>query len=476
MEDLLSLAVEVGLKEGAKYAEARFQADKTKLYVLRNGVVEAVKFSEEAGISVRVLVEGGVGFSSTNRLESEAVRECAKKAVAMAKASSRLRRRPIEFSEEEFEEAKWEVREGKPFEDVPLEEKIALLADLDSLLSDEREVGVEVPFRWLKLEEQVVEKVFVNSEGARIRCRVPRLYFVSQTTLREAGRGTEQDSLDKGESAGWEAIERWSLEEVLKERVRNLGKVLREGTKPPKGKLDLVLGGEVVGLVVHESCGHPYEGDRILGREAAQAGESFVKPEMLGTKIGAECVTIVDDPTLERSYGHYLYDDEGVKARRRFLIKEGTINEFLQNRESAALFGVRSNAAARASRYNREPIVRMANTFMLPGDHDLEELVEGVKLGVYMKTFGEWNIDDRRFNMRFVGREAYLIEGGRITKPVRRPVLEVTSPGFYASVDAVGKDLEFSAGLCGKGDPPQIVPVWFGGPSVRLRSVPLVVP
>ena len=142
----------------------------------------------------------------------------------------------------------------------------------------------------------------------------------------------------------------------------------------PKEKLDLILGSEVVGLVMHESAGHPCEADRITGREAAQAGESFITKDMIGQKIGPEIVTVVDDPTVEHSFGHYLYDDEGVQARRRFLIKNGTINEFLHNRETAFEMGVESNGAARAEFFDREPIVRMANTFMLPGDSTFEEL------------------------------------------------------------------------------------------------------
>ena len=248
-------------------------------------------------------------------------------------------------------------------------------------------------------------------------------------------------------------------------------KMLEKARSPPPGKIDLIIGPQVTGIAVHESTGHPYEADRIMGREAAQAGESFVKPEMLGTRIGSELVTVVDDPTIEGSYGFYLYDDEGVKARRRFLMKNGIINEFLQNRETAAKLGVKSNAAARASRYSLEPLVRMANTFMLPGDSTLEEMIKETKLGVYMKRFQEWNIDDRRFNMRMVGSEAYLIENGEIKHPVWRPTLEITTPKFYESITAVGKDLEFWAATCGKGDPAQGVPVWIGGPSVKLKEI-----
>ena len=214
-------------------------------------------------------------------------------------------------------------------------------------------------------------------------------------------------------------------------------------------------------------------GGQDLGREAAQAGESYVKPDMIGHRIGTGAVTVVDDPTVPNSYGFYEYDEEGVRAGRRTLIKNGIIAGFLQNRETAAELGVSSNGAARAVSYDREPIIRMANTFMLPGDYNDEELIEDVSKGVFIKTFMEWNIDDRRYNQRYVGLEAYLIENGQITSSVRNPILEITTPGLYSSVDAVGKTVEYEAATCGKGEPEQGAPVWHGGPPIRLRKVRL---
>ncbi|MCX8203877.1 MAG: TldD/PmbA family protein, partial [Nitrososphaeria archaeon] len=209
-------------------------------------------------------------------------------------------------------------------------------------------------------------------------------------------------------------------------------------------------------------------------REAAQAGETYIKRELVGMRIGSEHVTIADDPTLPGSYGFYLYDDEGVRARERLLIERGVIKELLQNRETAAELGTSSNGSSRASSYDREPIVRMANTYMKPGNFGFDELIEDVKLGVYIKTYSEWNIDDKRWNQRYVGVEAYAIRDGELAEPVFRPILEVTTRTLYSSVDAVGKDLQMTAGYCGKGDPMQAIPVWFGGPHIRLRSVRLL--
>ena len=204
-----------------------------------------------------------------------------------------------------------------------------------------------------------------------------------------------------------------------------------------------------------------------------RAGESYIEPKLLGTRIGSECVTIVDDSTIPGSFGYQPYDDEGVEGRERRLIDSGIINELLHNRETAAIFGVESNGAARAAGYDYEPIIRMSNTYMKPGDHSFEELIEDVRDGVYVRSYQEWNIDDRRWNQRYVGVEAYRIVNGELREPVRNPVIELTTKSLFSSVDAVGKDLEFSAGYCGKGDPMQGIPVWFGGPHIRLRDVRL---
>jgi TldD protein len=327
--------------------------------------------------------------------------------------------------------------------------------------------------RFLRYGDFMWHKVFMNNEGALVESLIPRVSITYNLVVFEDGQMEQAPFVQRAFSGGLELIEKDKPWEWAVKDVKALQKLIKEGQKPPEGKVDLVLAPEVVGIAVHESVGHPYELDRIMGREAAQAGESFVKPEMLGERIGSEAVTVIEDPTIPNSWGFYLYDDEGVKARPRYLIREGIINEFLMNREYAAYLGMKSNAAARALNYNREPIVRMANTYLAPGDYSFEELIEDVKLGVYMVSFNEWNIDDRRYQQRYIGREAYLIENGEIKHPVRRPVLEITTKGLWSSVDAVGKEVEFYPGTCGKGEPSQGVPVWMGGAHARLRDVVL---
>ncbi|NJE02889.1 TldD/PmbA family protein [Thermococcus sp. MV11] len=468
--DVLEFAVEKALELGASYAEARFEEKNGTSLAMKNGNPEGLQVLADRGIGVRVLVDGGMGFASTNVLTRESVGEAVKKAVKLARAASKVRNEPIRFSDEDFHRVSYKVKMKKDFRDVSPEEKLELLKKIEE---EVKATGVNVPMRYIMYSDQLWKKEVLTSEGAHVKSKIPRVSVTYNLVVFENGQMEQAPFVQRAFSGGLELIERdepwkWAVKDV-----QALERLIYEGKRPPEGKIDLVISPEVAGIAVHESVGHPYEADRIFGREAAQAGESFVKPDMLGERIGSEVVTVIDDPTIPNSWGFYLYDDEGVKARPRYLIREGIITEFLTNREYAYKLGQRSNASARAINYNREPIVRMANTYLAPGDYSFEELIEDVKLGVYMVSFNEWNIDDRRYQQRYIGREAYLIENGELKHPVRRPILEITTRALWSSVDAVGKEVEFYPGTCGKGEPGQGVPVWMGGAHARLREVPL---
>jgi TldD protein len=281
-----------------------------------------------------------------------------------------------------------------------------------------------------------------------------------------------QRNWEYGATGGYEQVKRWNLHSKLNDEINTLGKNLRNAKRSKPKKMDVVCSPEVVGIMVHESAGHPYEADRILGREAAQAGESFISQSMLGSRIGTDDVTVVDDPRIKNSYCYFKYDNEGVKARENTLIKKGNITGFLHNRETSAAMGrSTSNGCSRASDYAKESMVRMSNTYLKKGTHTEDELIEDVKEGIFLKNYMEWNIDDRRLNQKYVGAESYYIKNGKVQHPVYNPVLEVTTPKLWSSVDGLGKKIEFHAGQCGKGEPMQGIPVSFGGPVMRLRNM-----
>jgi TldD protein len=461
-------ALEYAQSKKADYAEARAHNTKVEYMVIKNGILDAFVSTVDNGLCVRILTKGGLGFASTNKWtkeETKTIVDTAHKFASMAK-----RKDKITFASEKGVKTKWRVEQKKKIEDVPAEKKIDELMEVDKALASQ---DVKIPGRILTSTMAITEKYFVNSEGSAISSLLPQIGAYIFITVVENGK-PEQAYKQFGRSGGWEAFDEWKIPEAMIHDARVLQKMIKEGKAVKPGTMDLVCGPEVTGIASHESCGHPMEADRILGREMSQAGRSFIYQGgsyWIGTRIGNDIVTIVDDPTVKNSYGYYEYDDEGIKARRRYLYKNGMINEFLQNRETAAKLGTRSNGSSRSISYDREAIVRMANTFLLPGDWTEEEIIEDVKNGIYMKSFTEWNIDDRRFNQRYVGREAYLIEKGELTHPVARPVIETSTKNWWSAVDAISKEVKYDAATCGKGDPMQGVPVYTGGPTIRLKEV-----
>jgi len=465
--DLVGFAVDYARSKGATYAEARLERQEPENFILKNGVLDALYVGHDAGIGVRVLANGALGFAATNSFAKSDIRAIVDDAIKIAKASRRKSK--ITFAQEDAITMNWSVPEERKLSDVPVEEKIEEIQSVDRDLMG---LKYKIAARYFNLSDNRIDKYFANSEGSRIHSFSPRLRVFYFLTLLD-GSNVEQTSRNYGWSGGWEGIRTWDLSKRVLEEARSMRRSLTEGKKSPEGKMDLVAGPQVAGIASHESCGHPTEADRVLGREASQAGKSFIPPEGVGMKVGSEIVTVVDDPLVEHAIAYYQTDDEGVKARRRYLYKEGRVTEFLHNRETAAALRTRSNGAARAVNYNVEAIVRMANTFVEPKDHSVEEMIEGVKFGVYMKSFMEWNIDDKRYNAKYAGREAYLIENGEVKHPVRNTIVELTTPTFWSAVDAVGKDLDFEAGFCGKSDPGQALDASLGGPTIRLRNVHL---
>ncbi|MFW9922955.1 MAG: TldD/PmbA family protein [Candidatus Thorarchaeota archaeon] len=474
-KDLADFAIEHGTKKGANYIEARFVDSFNEGYSTRNGTIIGGGEKSTPGIGIRVLVDGGIGFGSTAKLEKSNIEKVVDIVIKMAKASKR--KDPIVFSKENIVDVKWSSKVKQHFEDISDEEKIQFVLDLDKTLVSQ-DFGESLVTRSLFLDMKREKKYIANSEGSKVESDKTLISFYTFNTAKGA-MGSEQRFYGQAGSMGWEWFEEENIIDKIIQDNLALFKAANYATSMKLGETDVIVSGEVAGIIAHENTGHPSEGDRILGREGAQAGESFyidlLEKQKLGEiKIGTEAVTLIDDPTLPGSAGFYLYDDECVKARPRYLIKEGMINEVLLNREFAHRFETKSNAASRAIGYNREPLIRMANTYFAPGKYTIEEMIEDVKKGIYMKSFTEWNIDDRRFQSKYVGLEVYLIENGEITnKMVRRPILELTTFGLFGSVDAVSNDTEFPYGTCGKSDPSQGAPCWMGGAQVRMRNIRL---
>ena len=243
------------------------------------------------------------------------------------------------------------------------------------------------------------------------------------------------------------------------------------------GRTTIVLGGQQVALQVHESVGHAVELDRVLGMEASYAGTSFVTPADLGKlRYGSEVMSVTADATLPGGLGSYGWDDEGVAARTGPIVRGGLLTGFLSSRETAAAIGLdRSSGCMRADGFARQPIVRMSNVSLEPGEAGtLDELIGATDRGLYLDTNRSWSIDSRRLQFQFATEAAWEIVDGERRRLVRNASYGGTTPEFWRSLDAVCSRPEWRLwGLtnCGKGEPGQAMRVSHGAAPARFRDV-----
>lgn len=455
MEEVLSkingLAVQ---KFGAEYAEVRAQKLNKTMLTLKEGRVEAAKQGIESGAALRVLVDGAWGFASVGFLKAEALMSAVSDACKMAKmASARLKTR-IKLAKTKTVEDHVQVKSKKNPAEVQMEEKIktALAVNKATLGYDNRVKSCTIDYLDL-----TGTSYFVNSDGTRIN--QDRLYVWSRITATAMLNGVFTFSREEiGSTAGYEIFD-VNAPETLGEKVAKRA-IEQLAAKPPKGgKFPVVLGPNVVGVFVHEAFGHLAEADLALS--------GGVLADNLGKKIGSDFVTFYDDGTIAGAFGSFRYDDEGVPTQKTLLIKDGVVTGLMHNRETAQKFNAEPTGNARAEDFRVEPIIRMRNTYMAPRDHSLEELVEDVRFGYYLKSFrgGQANLDGT-FQVGI--QEAYEIVNGEISEPVRNASISGNTLETLFKVDAVGKDFELWPGRCGKG---QTAFVCDGGPHIRVKEV-----
>lgn len=460
---------------GADYADARYERLGHESLVVENDQVKSVSVDDSAGVGVRVLVKGSWGFASTPRVTPPAVRQAARRALAIAHGSAVLNRHPVRLAPlAPHRAAHRSGCEIDPFE-VPLSNKLDYLRWAVAELR-----GPEAVKRaTAHMDSFARAKLFVSTDGARLEQR-----FV------ETGAGLEVVAQRGGEvqvrsfpnshggalaQAGYEYVKRLDLVGGAAVIRREVLELLR--AKPPKaGLTTLILDPTQVVMQLHESCGHPAELDRALGQELSYAGGSFLTTDRLGTlRYGSPHVTIVADATVPGGVGSFAYDDEGVPARRVELIRRGVFSAYLSSRESAARLGLpASGGAMRAQGWDVPPLVRMTNVNLEPGEATLEELLRGVTRGYLLSTNKSWSIDDRRLNFQFTTELGREIVNGQLGALVKHPLYTGITPKFWGRCTGVTNRATWQLwGVpnCAKGEPIQTMHVGHGAPYARFDGV-----
>jgi TldD protein len=455
--DIAEYAVAFADKLGFDYCDAFVEGVTGRSYAVEQGKLNGSSYYEKAGIRIRLVKGRRLLTFSTNKFEKAAI-------ASIISGYRGFNGVDTVFSGEKAQRAKYKVGERKRLADADV---LADLLSLDKTLAKRK----YIKFRSVYAGVGKSDTFFVNSDGSRIESSLPSAQAFASIIV-GGGKETRQRSMQFGGIGGYELLDPEKLEEKVLDEAKALLNVIENGMRLSQHELrdvrNVVIAPEISGIAVHESIGHPSEADRVFLREAAQAGTSYLTKDNLGLEIGSPVVTIMDDPTIPNSNGFYLYDDDGVKAGPRTLVRDGVQDELLMNRAYAHFLGKKSNASSRSDYYSNEPLVRMANTYLKPGNATLDELISEACDGVYIKSFMEWNIDDTRSFSRYQGSEAYVIKNHRLGKPVKNYQLETKTIDFWHAVRLVSNEFELFLGNCGKGEPMQGVPVAMGGASALL--------
>jgi len=461
-EDLALFAIEHASKLGVDYADTRLEDHFNELIIVADGKVQRGVINRKRGISVRTLVDGAWGFQSTTDLTKKGIRQTAEIAFKVAKASSKHVPTPVKLAPTKAHKISYKTKVKVDLEDVAFEDKLKQIINWEKKLHTSKKIvrGL-VEYTGIK-----INKIFVNSEGANIRFS-NSLVWASLKADSKKGNLTQFYEKTIGHSGGYEIFQKNNMEKTGSEIGHKAENLLEAKAAKADKDAIVILDSDYVALLVHEIVGHPSEADRVLGREAAWAGTTWWAGK-IGEKIGSDYFTAYDDPTVPSTLGYYLYDDEGVKARRKVLIEEGVLKGHMHSRETAAIFGVEPNAGMRAITFEYIPLIRMSNTFFGEGDWKKEELIKETKHGYLISCMRHPSIDDKRYNWTISAQEAYEIKNGELTAHLRDVALTSTAPKFFKSINAVTQKMEIlPLPGCGKGDPMQSLYVGNGGPQLR---------
>jgi TldD protein len=470
LEDLMSAAT-----GRADYAEVRHVATHAEHIGTRNGAVNEVERSESEGAGVRVRVGGAWGFAATRDTTRAGLEQALQRAIDVAAAQPRAPKTPL--APEPPARGRWEsAAEIDPFT-IPLEEKLELLLAADgSMRTGDKRIAVTTAHMRAVKEA----RTFASTDGAlceqlTTECGggiAAMATSEDQTQIRSFPTSHDGDVMQ----SGWEHFAALDLAAAGGSTAEEAIALLTAPACEP-GRTTIVLGGQQLALQVHESVGHAVELDRVLGTEASYAGTSFVRVEDAGRlTFGSELMNVTADATVAGGLGSFGWDDEGVEARIEPIVRGGVLTGFLSSRESAAAIGLdRSGGCMRADGFARQPIVRMSNVNLDPGEAGtFADLVAATERGLYLETNRSWSIDSRRLHFQFATEAAWEIVDGRLGRLLRNPSYSGTTPEFWRSMDAVCSPSEWRLwGLlnCGKGEPGQSMRVSHGTAPARFRDV-----
>jgi len=458
MESLAQVAIDAAKKAGAAFADVRIENTVTTIIEMSDGVTKRSMASRLKGAGIRAFIDGAWAFGQTADLTPRGVRSTAASVAKMALATHNRIAERFDINGPVFkDEVRMKVK--RPFEDVPIDEKIGFVKMIDDQARgfDKRIVNTRTTYG-----DMWTELYIANSLGTMVYIEnsLPR---ISSTVTAKDGGSRQRAFKSVGVKGGFEEMET-KRAQTVGETSSRLAIGLLSSVAAKGAVTDVIMDPVLNGVMVHEAFGHACEADNW-------PAHSTVLEDKVGKVVGPEHLNLSDDPTLPSLRGSFAYDWEGTKTRKRHLVKKGVLTELLHSLESSSRLSMEPNGAARAQSFMHEPIPRMSNTFMEPGDWGVDELISDTHEGVLLCEFNYGYTEPAKGQFMFQASYGYLIKNGETGQMVRDVSIAGQILEVLAKIDAVAKDFQMDAGTCGKGA--QMVPDMSGGPHARIRAVPV---
>ncbi|MGC2428504.1 MAG: TldD/PmbA family protein [Nitrososphaeraceae archaeon] len=451
----------ISKSRGTKYVEARYQSRITNEVNFSNGELEMIRSVLNSGCGFRVLVEGCWGFSSTNDLSKKALRDSLSEAISVAKVLAETKKNKVAgLAAYKIVRGLFKTKAKGDLASIDIEQKVKIAKEAES---QARRYSMTIKAASCIYHEILDHKIIVNSDGTEVEIYDSKPEFNVMSVAR-TGSESVTTSEGIGITGGWEDLffkrDHLGYANLASEKAIKL----LEAKHVSGEKTTIVLEPGMVGLISHEAIGHMVEADFVLSG-------SMVK-DKIGQKVANELVTLVDSGQSNiaaNAAGTIAVDDEGIMAGRTVIIENGVLKSFLHNRETALIFDTEPTGNARAFEYNDEPLIRMRNTFIEPGNDKVDDIIKETKHGYLIK--GPRNGQaDANGEFMFGSQEAYLIENGEIKELMKGASISGSAFDVLQSVDMVGNDFDYDigTGYCGKFQPAKVD---GGGPHLRCTAI-----
>lgn len=445
-------ALDAALSNGADFSEI-FVEDRRSLSIgLVGGLVENAVSGRDYGAGIRVVSGTESVYAYTNDTSPEHLKQVAMKASLALKGIGG--ESVLDFRKEELRPLA--VAAKMPGE-IPKREKVFLLKKAHEAASGFSKEITQVRINYM----DIVQGVFIaNSEGLwikdeRIRTRT------SIQTVAEAGGVMQTGHVAPGASLGFEFYDLIDLEDYARQAAET-AVVMLHADFAPSGMMPVVIDNGFGGVIFHEACGHGLEATSVAKGTSVFAGK-------LGQRIASDVLTAVDDGTIPGAWGSSAIDDEGARTKKNVLIEDGILRGYMVDRLNGKKMGMESTGSGRRQSYRYAPTSRMTNTYIAPGKSRFDDLVEGTDYGLYAKKMGGGSVNPATGEFNFSVMEGYLIENGKITRPVRGATLIGNGVSILTKIDMVADNMAFGQGMCGSIS--GSIPTNVGQPAIRVESM-----